>query len=285
MNIIDLNEDHMSHIVQGLDIPTFIFFMSTCKYLFAMHHTCKWHVYDIHQFYMHYDPRPYIPMLLNSYIDIGCMQTKQNNIINKLPKKIDYITLKNTMNILAYYQLCNLKTINDSVYDTCVLETCCKAICQYYKYSYKRPHDSLYRIFWQDWQYICVNVIELCEIAYHIRYRKYHTLYNMMCNLKFRLVYSCSMFDTISFLIKFVEYEINKQFKAIVVSLLYMYLMNDMDEIVKSPNFNKIFKDTVITKAYEFMQNIQDMHKFPKYLRNFLVATIQECVNSMMIVE
>lgn len=281
MNLLDLTEDHIWHIVYELDIASFIFFISTCKYLFAMRHTSKWYVNDIYKFYWEYDPRPYIPMLLNSYIDIERMQSKERRIIKNLPKKIDYKMLKNTMNILPHYQLCNPSTFVHIAYDESILETCCKAICRYYKYSYKRPHESLYRIFWQDWQYLCVNVIELCEIAYHIRHRKYHTLYNMMHNLEFRLVYSCCIFDTISFLIKFVEYETNKQIKAVVVCLLYMYMMNDIDGLMQSSNYNKNFQDTVIEKGYEFIECIEEMHKFPKYLRNFLNSTIQECVDLM----
>jgi hypothetical protein len=103
----------------------------------------------------------------------------------------------------------------------------------------------------------------------------------MMRNLEFRLVYSCRMFDTISFLIEFVEYETNKQIKAVVVCLLYMYMMNDIDGLMQSSNYKKNFQDTVIMKGYEFMECIEEMHKFPKYLRNFLNSTIQECVDLM----
>jgi hypothetical protein len=58
-----------------------------------------------------------------------------------------------------------------------------------------------------------------------------------------------------------------------------MFLFHNREEIINSPKFSNKFKETVIIKAKEFVDNIENMHLFPKYLRKLIIDNISKCVH------
>jgi hypothetical protein len=62
-----------------------------------------------------------------------------------------------------------------------------------------------------------------------------------------------------------------------------MYILHNKEEVIKSPMFTKKFKETVIEKAYEFINDIEkNMPKFPNYLRKFISNNISKCMHLLM---
>jgi hypothetical protein len=225
--------------------------------------------------YNEYGITPY--MLLHSYINID-FGKKETTIVLKLPSKLDYTKSKNTMNTVAYYS-----TLWSDMYarntELCfslyseLLEMCCKTVCQKNRYKYAKPYHRLYRGIWGtiQWKTSCLNIVDLCEIVYHIKNRKYAKLYNTLLNLDFSIIGCNNVIYTVQYITEYTNYETNPVYKAVLICLIYMYLgVNN-----NFATFTKRFQDVIMEKAVEHTIYIKDMSMFPKYLRNFMIEKIE----------
>lgn len=221
---------------------------------------------------------------LNSYINTDAFRNKEDVITNKLPYKLDLMKTRNTIAIISFYA-CNNPAIYNlnaalryRVYGN-LLEMCCKAVCQKYKYKYLKSYYC--KVGWfiwgtTAWNKCCINMVELCEIVYHIKNRKYAKLYNTLLNLEFRNVeYSC-VYDTVKFLTDYANYEANITYKAVFACLIYMYL-NVYNNFEKFPNRFQIIASE---KASEHVAKINVLTQFPLYLRHFMIEQISQKIKN-----
>jgi hypothetical protein len=275
MNILDLPEDHVMQCMKTLDVMSFVIFMSSCKYLYNSRFVYMKFVECITQ-YEEYGISPFL--YLNSYINMDSFKNKEDKITMKLPSKLDYTRTKNTMNIVGFYAT-EWSEIYDkdarlrfSIYSD-LLEMCCKAVCQKYRYKYSKPYHRLYRTIWSSiqWKTCCLNIVDLCEIIYHIKNRRYPKLYNTLCNLQFRAGGYKSAVNTVQYITDYAKYETNHYFKSVLIYLIYTYVgMNN-----NLAMFPKTFQDVIMVKASEHIEYIKDMSMFPKYLRKFMIEKIE----------
>lgn len=217
-------------------------------------------------------------MLLNSYINLDVMREKQKDVLQKLPYRLDLEKTKNTMSIMAYYHICYRFTNGVDTYNPSILEMCCKAVCHKYRYKYTQPHSNLYRCFWNignSWQNCCVNIVDLCEISYHLRNKKFRNLYNLLWNFEFRFTHSSCAIYTILYLTDYVNLETNKNLKAVIICLMFMYIQTELEALLPDPYFNKKSRTTLVEKSYELIEDIDRMTSFPRYLKKFIINTIQ----------
>jgi len=315
MNILDLSIDHVQHIASNLDVVSFIFLLSTCKQLFQVRKALM-RCHGDEEKYQQYDEGvPLTYMMFYSYINI--LGFKENSAIvlkypranettvdavienlqydyeiadkcktmlRILPKKVDLLRVKNTFVIMGYHCFRNpqVKLHNNRELQDILAEFCCKAVCRKYNYKYSQPYHKVVSLFSHNWHESCVNMVDMCEIAYHIKNRKYNRLYETLWNMKFAWVDYTQIHQTIDFLMKCVNSEDNNirwgcsiKYKAIIICMIYMYIQNDIPEFQKSPKFTDKFKKVIVEKSYEHMEDIGYMLEFPKYLRNFMINTIR----------
>lgn len=277
MNIFDLTEDSVMQIVNNMDIVSFIFFMSTCKHFYDLRKVCIKFVSDTEAF-KHYSQTPLISMLMNSYLVLTKFRDTECEIIGKLPSRIEHDKIRNTMTIMGYY--CEKHPTIYEYHHTCnttLLEICCKSVCRKYRYKYTRPYHRLYRLFWCDWYLIGVNMIDICELVYHIKNRKYRHVYDTLMNLKFRLVNKQMLYDTVKFVHKYMELEDKKEFNACMIYLIYAYFTHDIN-VLKDLLTDKVrLKKVVMEKAKEHIFELRQLQTFPTYLKEFMANNIKHC--------
>lgn len=281
MNLLDIPEDNMMSIINPLDVVSFILLMSTCKTLFNMRRTYMLYASEILNSYREYDNASYIPMLLNSYVNLDCIRQKKCKILDEIPQKLNVEKVKNTMNIVAYYQLCNPALFINFTYETSLLIMCCKTVCQKNHYLYKNPIDNLPMIFWHTWQKSAVNVLDLCEIAFHLKHKKYRELCALLSNLKFRMPNITRVYDTIDFISKYMSYGSTNETKAIMACVMYMYIQFHIKTLLNTPKFDKTIRENFVAQKKDLIKNIEDLKKFPIYLRTFLTTTIENSADML----
>lgn len=274
MIILDVPDDFIIQIVGGLDVVSFVFFMSTCKQLYNSRNAYIEFMQDFSQ-YKEFGINPFL--FLNSYINPDNFKNKNDKIIDNLPYKLNYVKTKNTINVMSFYATYNANIYNLNAalrykVDANILDMCCKAVCQKYRYNFSKAYYKLNFIIWgvQEWKKSCLNIIDVCELVYHIKHRKFSRVYNTLLQLDFRIVKE--PYDTVKFLTDYATYETNPMFKAILISLIYMYMntKNNFD------TFTDIFQNIAIEKAYEHIEYISEMKQFPMYLRNFMIKQLAQ---------
>ena len=276
MNILELTEDSIAHIVHNVDIVSFIFLMSTCKYFYDLRMVLVRFVSDSEQ-YKEYLEMPIINILMNSYINLAKFRVKLQLMIDKPSNKNDYHKMKNTMTIMACY--CAKYPGMYNFHCTIVmLDMCCKSVCNKYRYKYsKQPYHKIYKFFWEKWHTCGINFMDICEIIYHIKNRKYRNLYNTLANIKFRIVNKQTIYNTIEYMQSCTKLEDKIEFNTGMIYLIYPYMTCNMDVLQEIANTNINLKTIIMEKASEHVWEISEMPTYPKYLKDFIIGNIMYC--------
>ena len=307
MNLLDLTIDHLQYVSSNIDVVSFIFFLSTCKQLFHLRKALMRYHSD-NEKYQQYDIVPLVHVILYSYIDFhgfrenseipartscadeGLVEAmiKQSNyeynigkkcksMIQKLPPVVDISRVKNTLTIMGYHCFKNqhVKLYSNRVMVKMLPELCCKAVTRRFRYKYTRAYYKVEAQFYYEWHESCVNMLDLCEVAYHLKNRKYNRLHETLCNMQFVWVDFTQIHQTVDYLVRFANGESCIKHKAIIICIIYMYLRNDITEFKKSPKCTDKFMNVVLEKAYEHIEDIEHIRAFPKYLKDFMIDTIR----------
>jgi hypothetical protein len=219
---------------------------------------------------------------LNSYIYIEKLQNNiiinndiENNIMNE--NKIN-----NTFDIFGYYCIKNIN--NNSLFDQYIsyykyfTTVCSNKICKKYNYKYKNISVIFSKIFDLEWYKTNINIFQLCEIAHHIKMKKYINVYNNLLSLTFK-ENKFKIIDTIYFLVEIFtfNYKILSKFKIIFAYILYYYIDINFNRIYKETNINDCSKNIFINIGNNILNHIDDL-KIPKYIKTLIINKISDTV-------
>lgn len=285
MSLLNIKEDNLFHLIQHLDVVSFIILLSTCKHFYKSRKICQRFLPDCKK-YNEYAEGSLITELLNSYINLPYFSLSKYNVnsIQKSISKIDHKKTKNTLSIIGYSCLsaATICVFDSYKTDTILLEICCKTVCRKYRYKYTQPYAKLYCLFWNNWFKSCVNILDICELAYHIKNRKYRNVYNTLSAIQFRSQPS-NVFDTLSFIVNYIEMQCDNKFKAILFCLLFMYISRNIDDLSSNVNNIELFRATAIMKAEEISNRLEKMLELPTYLRIYIQSQIIQASNMLVV--
>jgi hypothetical protein len=228
-----------------------------------------------------------INILFNSYIFIENIQNDvifnndiENNIMNETK-------LNNTFDIFGYYCIKNIN--NNSLFDQNIsyykyfTKVCSDKICKKYNYKYKNLSIVFSKIFDLEWYKTNINVFQICEIAYHIKMKKYINVYNNLLLLTFK-ENKYNIKDTIFFLIEIFTFNYKKlsKFKIVFAYILYNYIDINFNMIYKETNINNYTKDIFINNGNNILNHIDEL-KIPKYMKTLIINKISDTVLKLKI--
>ena len=267
MALLTTNEDHINQIVKHLDVVSFIMLLCTCKHLFKLRKGCMKFLHINEKFAEYCDKLPYVAAFSSSYIQLQrfSIPEKYPSVISCSNKTIDEQKLNNTLMVLGYHCTSNPEMFGPFRHNFGLVDLCCKLICQKFNYKYTRAYSKLYSIFWLKWHIINVNVIDICEIAYHVKNRKYRNLMSKLASINFD-IHKKNVNQTLSYMMKYLEFQFEKHFRIAIIYIIFAYIEENVEYIKSLPKLCI----TIQQKANELSNNLLDVKSFPKYLQKFI---------------
>jgi hypothetical protein len=275
--LLDLNQDNLFALSQNLDIVSFINLFLTCKKLYSLRKDYSKFLIIIEE-YKKYDKKNNIfDILFSSYINFNSIKNINDSNYIKLDSEIitktglDKKRLSNTCNIFGFYFI-NYNRLISPPDNNMIINYIDEIICttNNYRSSYfvKSCKKNLYNFLKINCYMSDINIFDICEILYHIKYRKHRKIYDILNNLNFR----CSESDadityTLSVFLKYIEILNGHNNKIIIASVLYSYIEFNINKIKKYEKLSK----TIEYKANEFISVIDESKIYPKYLKKFII--------------
>ena len=252
----------MTQLVQNMDVVPFIILFSTCSAIFKNRNAYFQYIKDLQQFKTLYN-RSYINVLFNSYVHFEHFRGAKKATFNRLPDDLDYVKSANTLTLLQYQ--CSTHANLHEVYDkdTQLLDICCRTVCQKNNYKYNgKPHASLFRLFWLNWQDVYETPMLVCEMVYHVANRKHKNIHNMIKNQPFKTFDSHSLPIIIKYLIEYLSIEMNHKFQVCVGGLLFALIRDRLSDFQMEQDLLK----SCIKEGVIHFNTLKEQNPFPDYL-------------------
>jgi hypothetical protein len=222
--------------------------------------------------YSEYDgTSKFIAVFLSSYIDIPRYQMDcYGNYLSsdiKVVSKLQVNKIKNTLSVIGYHCTQNTQLHKTYKTDDHLLVMCCRAVCKKFRYKYKQPYHRLHRLFWLNWHLSSISILDICELIYHVKNRKYMNVFNLLSSITFRKSTMDNSIDTLDYLVTYVKCDNDNKYVAAILCLMYMHIMHTKDSV----KYTIQLKQTIIEKSQQHAEAIINIPEYPKYLKDFMV--------------
>jgi hypothetical protein len=130
------------------------------------------------------------------------------------------------------------------------------------------------------WWKCNVYLIDMYEIIYFIKKRKYSELYTCLTNMQISQNAE-HIYNTMMFMINFVDIVRSKAAKVCFLYVLYLQIQKAIDNILDYED-NKAFIECIIRRSHIFMQQTENLKMLPKYLKTLICSQIRQTQQSLI---
>ncbi len=274
---MDLTDDNLMQISQSLEIVSFIYFLSTCKRLYGQR-SILMRCMKQPKNYDKYNDDNFARVIMNSYINIDdyCLPYYKGMLVDtgfvkllKFPPDLCEAKLSNTMKIVNYHCTEDPQTWTRCKYKAELFaDLHCNIVCQKYNYRYFKSSEQIKELFWYNWHNINIKMLDLCEIAYHIKQRKYQRLQASLESIQFD-VHILNIPDTLKYMLDITQSNyVKKSLRVAIVCIMYTYIAKYTEEIKSmSSKLSKV----MMNKAKELSNDIMNIKGLPKYIKIYII--------------
>jgi hypothetical protein len=243
----------------------------------------------------------YIAVLLNSYFNININKdniSKDNMLAINTDTDCEThnkLKIENTLNIFRYYCISN--NISGLELDKftkyyCIHEYISEKYFQIICKKNKKFIKLIVLLFQFKWYETNIDILQLYDIAYNIKMKKYNNLYDNLLSFKFNVNNNnYNVRDTFLFLLNLLGSNINNKLNYVIIYILYDYyniiiknkIIVNGEQIFIPDSEQLINVNIIIIKGYEFINdfNTNEDIKLTNKIKSLILNKISDTVNQL----